>query len=352
MLEDRDLKIWIDLDNTPHVPFFLPLIRELERLGNKVIISARNAYQVCELADKNKLNYERIGRHYGRRRVMKLYGLLWRAAQLLPFCLRHRPDLALSHGSRSQALISNLLCIPSIIIFDYEHAKNIPFAHARWLIAPEALSEVHHLSNINRIRFYRGIKEDVYVPDFKPEYSLRDEFGLKPDEIIVAVRPPSEEAHYRNQASDILLHELMLRIFQASNVRAILLPRNKQQELAFRSSHPEWFIDDKVIVPSRVVDGLRVLWFSDLVVSGGGTMIREAAALGIPAYSIFMGKPGAVDTALAKEGRLLFIKSTGDIWMKINFVMRDKTQLVPIRMKSALGEITKYIQEIMYLERL
>jgi len=46
------MKIWIDLDNTPHVPFFKPIIRELEKRGHEVVLTARDAFQVCELADR------------------------------------------------------------------------------------------------------------------------------------------------------------------------------------------------------------------------------------------------------------------------------------------------------------
>jgi predicted glycosyltransferase len=345
------MKIWIDFDNTPHVPFFKPIIRELERRGFKVVITARDAYQVYELADKMNLQYIKIGRHYGKSAVKKLLGLVWRAFQLAPFCLRERPDLALSHGSRSQGLLSNLLRIPSVIVFDYEHARNILIARARWLIAPEALSGENKLSKIKRIRFYRGIKEDVYVPQFKPDPALLEELGICGGEILMTVRPPAAAAHYYNPESDKLLLELMSRICQTPGIRVILLPRNHLQELAFKANYPSWFIEDKTIVPAKAVDGLNLLWLSDLVVSGGGTMNREAAALGVPVYSIFMGKTGAVDKMLEKEYRLTLIRSVEDIWTKIRFVKRDKSQTPNNQPRAALEDIVNYIEEILRVER-
>ena len=133
------MKIWIDLDNTPHVPFFKPIIRELERRGFRVVLTARDAFQVCELATQSGLKYKKIGRHYGKNRFMKVWGLAWRSLQLLPFVIRERPALGLSHGSRGQILLCNLLRIPTVMVMDYEHAQTPPLVRPRWEIVPEVL---------------------------------------------------------------------------------------------------------------------------------------------------------------------------------------------------------------------
>ena len=117
------MRIWIDLDNTPHIPFFRPIIRELEKRGHRVALTARDAFQVCELADKFGMRYTKVGRHYGKNRFLKVWGLVWRSLQLLPFVWKQKPDLALSHGSRAQILLCNLLRIPTVMVMDYEHAE-------------------------------------------------------------------------------------------------------------------------------------------------------------------------------------------------------------------------------------
>ena len=344
------LKIWIDLDNTPHVPFFIPIIRELERRGHVVVLTARDAFQVCELADKKGLSYVKVGRHYGKRKLWKLYGLFRRSSQLWLFYLRQKPALGLSHGSRSLSLICNFLRIPAIVIFDYEHARTIPLGRPRWLIAPEALSG-KIAGKTKRIRYYRGIKEDVYAPEFKPDPSLLEELGIRPDDIVVTVRPPASEAHYRNPESETLLHELIAKIGRTPGLRTVLLPRHHAQGEAFKKSYPEWFADNKTIIPPRAVDGLNLLWYSDLVISGGGTMNREAAALGIPVYSIFRGETGAVDEMLEKEGRLILIRTVEEIESRIRFVRRDRSRLPDNRARFALEDIVNYIEEIIGLER-
>jgi len=345
------IKIWIDLDNTPHVPFFIPIIRELERHGHQISLTARDAFQVCEIADEKRLQYTKIGHHYGKNPFMKVFGLLWRSAQLMPFCLRQRPALAISHGARSQILLCKLLRIPAILIGDYEHSRSIPMALPKWMIAPDSLFEHRFPGNANRVRFFRGIKEDVYVPEFKPDPSLLEELGLRHNEIVITVRPPANEAHYYNPESDVLFVELMSRICRTPGVRAVLLPRHYLQEQALRTDYPEWFKDSKTIVPSRAVDGLDLIWNSDLVVSGGGTMNREAAALGVPVYSIFRGKTGAVDRRLEQEGRLNLITSSEEVWTQILFIRRDKSRLLDNKPRPAIDDIVNYIEEIIQIER-
>ena len=344
-------KIWIDLDNTPHVPFFIPIIDELKKRGHPVVLTARDAFQVCELADRQGLSYAKIGRHYGKNRIMKILGLLRRTMQLFPFFARQRPALALSHGARSQILLCNLLRIPTILIVDYEHSRTIPMAHPKWLIVPESLFGFPFPTRPSRLRLYRGIKEDVYVSRFRPRPALIDELGLSRDDIVITVRPPANEANYHNPESDRLFVEFMLRVCRTPGTRVVLLPRNHQQEKDLRRAHSDWFDNGKTIVPARAVDGLNLLWFSDLVVSGGGTMNREAAALGIPVYSIFRGKTGAVDKALEQEGRLTMIKSPEEIWDNIQIVRRDKNWHADSTPRPALKDITDHIEDIVRIEQ-
>lgn len=348
--EAPKVRIWIDMDNTPHVPFFIPIIRELERRGHQVFLTARDAFQVCELAERKGLPITKIGHHYGKNPILKIAGLFTRSAQLFSFSRRSKPDLALSHGARSQVLLCKILGIPTIVMADYEHARTLPFARPRWLLVPEALPVVDLPVRFHHVRQYPGIKEDVYVPDFDPDPSLLDDLGLHSDDIIVTVRPPADEAHYYNPESTVLFIELMSRIRQTSGLRAVMLPRNKSQEEKLRMDHPEWFADMKTIIPTRALNGLDLIWFSDLVVSGGGTMNREAAALNVPVYSIFRGKTGAIDSMLERGGRLVMIRNKEEVWSKIPFAHRNKDLPLSNQVRPALVKILDEIENIIEIE--
>jgi predicted glycosyltransferase len=326
-------KIWIDLDNSPHVPFFAPIIEDLERQGYSVFVTARDAYQVWELADFFHLKCTRVGRHYGKHKLLKVLGTCFRALQLMKLVWRKRPDLAVAHGSRSQTLASLLLRIPSVAIFDYEFVNSSALFKATWLIVPEIVAKSIQLQEGNILQ-YPGIKEDVYAPGFMSDPSIKSVLGLKGSEVVVTVRPPADEAHYHNSESDTLFEAVMDLLGKASDVRVILLPRNSKQALALRKSWPALFETGKVVIPEQPVDGLNLIWHSDLVISGGGTMNREAAALGVPVYSIFRGKIGAVDRYLADAGRMVLLESVADVRGKIALDRRHRT-IDPQRKNSA-----------------
>jgi predicted glycosyltransferase len=344
-------KVWIDLDNTPHVPFFKPIIKELERRGYRVVLTARDAFQVCELATQSGMAYTKIGRHHGKNRLFKVLGLGWRSLQLIPFFLRERPVLGLSHGSRAQILLCNLLRIPTVMIMDYEHAQTPLLLRPRWEIVPEVLFNGDlHCKSKERIRKYKGIKEDVYAPEFKPNPVLRQQLQMGDNDVIVTVRPPATEAHYHNPESETFFVQFMDRIFRTPGVKAILLPRNKAQEAQIKATWPQWFEGSKVIVPQTAVNGLNLLWHSDLVVSGGGTMNREAAALGVPVYSIFRGKSGAVDRHLQTLGKMTLIENIDDVQNKILLTRRKKSDLLAVGPREALREIVEQVEDIVRLD--
>ncbi len=310
-------KIWIDLDNSPHVPFFKPIIEELNNRGYHVMLTARDCSQTCGLADLLNLSYKRIGKHYGKNKIVKLTGLVFRAFQLMPGVLREKPDLALSHGSRSQLILAAMLGIPSVLIGDYEHATMLPLAHPTWVIVPEVIPDNAVKLNKRHILKYPGIKEDVYVPNFVPDSSVKDRLGLGEEDLVITIRPPAIEAHYHNPKSEQLFEAAVNYLGQRDNVRMVILPRYKKQEIWIKNMWQEMYSNRKIIIPDQVVDGLNLMWYSDLVISGGGTMNREAAALGVPVYSIFRGKIGAVDRYLANAGRLILLESIEDVKTKV-----------------------------------
>jgi predicted glycosyltransferase len=339
-------KIWIDLDNTPHVPFFEPILEELRARGFPLLVTARDAFQVCELADKKGLRYLRIGRHYGKHRAIKGAGLVYRALQLAPVVIREKPALAVSHGARSQLILSNWLRIPSVLIEDYEFCQFPFMMKPSWLMAPEVIpDQALGLANGN-LRKYPGIKEDVYAWKLQPDREILDELELSDSDIVVTVRPPATEAHYHNPEAERLFEAFMARACQAPNVRVVLLPRNRKQGELIRRAWPKWFENGKTVIPGSAIDGLNLIWHSDLVVSGGGTMNREAAAVGVPVYSIFRGSIGAVDKYLEQCGRLFLLESREDVVHKIRLEKRPRRPLVDVTSRKTLTHIVNAIEQL------
>jgi predicted glycosyltransferase len=333
------MKIWVDLDNSPHVPLFAPIIEELEARGYSVLVTVRDCFQVCELAKLFGLKHRPIGRHSGKNRLLKVAGLGARALQLAPLILNEKPDLAVSHGSRAQLLASAVLRIPSILMMDYEFARGLIWMRPSWVMIPEMIPDAAVQFDRDRILRYPGIKEDVYVPRFIPDPSIRAELSLADDDLVVTVRPPATEAHYHVPESDVVFHAVIEFLRDQPRVRIVLLPRSKRQESFVRREWASLFETGKMLIPAHAVEGLNLIWHSDLVISGGGTMNREAAALGVPVYSIFQGHIGAVDRYLADRGRLVLVENTDDVRTKIALKRRD----IPTHAGQAGGEALRSI---------
>jgi predicted glycosyltransferase len=322
-------KIWIDLDNSPHVPFFIPIMEELKRRGYEVVLSARNSYQVCELLELHGLKCSVVGGHWGKNRLLKILGTCLRSLKLIPFVLKNRPTLAVSHGSRAQMLLGVVTNTPTIVMYDYEFAYTMNFLRSIWAFTPEYLAASEDLANQSRSLKYPGLKEDVYVPGLRRDPTLRAKLGIAEDDMAVTVRPPAVEAHYHNHESEMLFEAALNLFMKDSDTKVILLPRNEKQATSLRNSWGEWIQKKRIIIPEHAIDGLNLIWVSDFVVSGGGTMNREAAALGVPVYSIFRGRIGAVDRYLAANGRLVLLESTEDVRTKIKIEKRKRVDTAP-----------------------
>ncbi len=309
-------RIWIDLENSPHVPFFVPIILELERAGCEVILTARDFAQTRELVERAGLNARIIGGEWGNNTTIKTFGLLQRALRLAWMMRGRKISLAVGHGSRGLLLAARMLRIPVLELYDYEGASVRLFNRlSNFVMTPEAipfptleklgLSKEKHLT-------YPGLKEDVYSNDFKPDDSILRELNLDPAKIIITIRPPSSTAHYRSEESFRLFDGIMQLLSGRDDIQMILLPRDKNHPPA-PSYSASLRRRGSFIIPSKAVDGMNLLYHSDLVISGGGTMNREAAALGIPTVTIFKGPMGAVDQWLIDEGKMIAIDRAEEI---------------------------------------
>jgi predicted glycosyltransferase len=339
-------KIWIDLDNSPHVPFFLPIIEGLERKGYQILLTARDSYQVCALLRLHGLSCRVVGRHYGKKWILKLLGTVFRAVQLLPLAITERPGLVVSHGSRAQIIVASLLGIPSVLMIDYEFSNATALLHPDWTFVPEVIPQERVHQKPGHVFRYHGLKEDVYVPRLKSDPNVRNLLGVRQDELVVTVRPPATEAHYHNPEGEQFLAETLRYLLEHPGARVVMLPRNENQATVLRSSWTRAIDEGRIIIPEHAVDGLNLIWNSDLVISGGGTMNREAAALGVPVFSIFRGRMGAVDQYLARTGRLTLIERVEDIRTKIVLERRKPALWGSANQSAALDCIVDAISSI------
>ncbi len=328
--------IWIDIDNLPHIPIFQPLIREFEEAGHKVLLTVRDfAYSVEKLEDSG-LSFHVIGRHYGKATVSKVAGTLLRAGQLRRFLSDYTVDLAVSHSSRSAILASRSLRIPTVAMFDYEHVSTtLQEKFATDILVPELL--LGDGSNLSSSKYhgYPGYKEEIYLADFVPVADFRQELQVPPDSILAVLRPPATEAHYHNPEAEAIFQGILERL-SANGLFTLITPRSTAQAAQFNNLPGERFR-----VLTRPVDGLNLISAADFVISGGGTMNREAALLGTPVYSFFRGKSGSLDRNLAASGKLVFITS-------IEEVLQIPCQRKKLTQHHAVGqEVKKFVSRFL-----
>ncbi len=292
------MRIWVDLTNSPHVLVMRPVIANLRERGHEVEVTARDFAQTLELCERFGIAHTAIGRHRGGRLAAKARGLAERSLALARWARGRRFDHALGHGSNDITIAAALLRIPSSTMFDYEWATvqhNVNCRLARYVVVPDAIppERLYRYGARGKIRAYPGLKEEYYLADFEPDRSILGDLGLDPARTIAVVRTPPEVSLYHRFENDLFAGVLD----RLAGEQTVVLPRTPEQrsELARRGGF---------IVPERAIDAQSLVAFADVVVSAGGTMNREAVALGTPVYTVFEGRLGAVDERLIAEGRL------------------------------------------------
>jgi predicted glycosyltransferase len=338
------MRIWIDLANSPHVPFFRALIPDFVARGHQVEVTARDFAQTVELAMKAGMMPHVVGGHGGSRLAGKAGNLVGRAAALRKWARDRGFDLAVSHNSYAQISAAAALGVKAVTLMDYEHqpANHLAFRLASLVIVPrsfpaEALRK--YGASSRKVRRYEGTKEDVYLADFEPDpafaATLR-KLGIAGEDVLVVIRPPAREALYHRFENE-LFDQLLTHLSSLANVKIVLLPRSEAQRAAYTDR--EW---PNLIMPGEALDGANLIAAADLVISAGGTMNREAAALGVPAASVYAGKWAAIDEELVREARLHRITSANDV---TSLKVTRKSGLNPRRALAVRDEVVKLILE-------
>jgi uncharacterized protein len=301
-----DGPVWIDLANSPHVLFFAPVIDELRRRGVDVVVSARDFAQTVALCETFGIDAAVVGEHGGAGFAGKGATLVRRAAGLRDFARHTRPAVAVSHNSYSHALAARWLRTPLVTAMDYEFqpANHLAFRCASLVAVPDVFPlDVLAAQGARPARTWRyhGLKEHIALAGFTPDPGYLPARGVPGDRPLVVVRPPADMALY-HRFQNPLFERLLRRLSADQELRVLLLPRTPEQLATLEEQGLAG-----VAWRGEPLDGRQLIAGADAVVSAGGSMNREAAVLGTPAYSIYAGRVAAVDRALAAEGRLTFL---------------------------------------------
>jgi predicted glycosyltransferase len=294
------MRVWVDCTAAAHPLVLRPIIDGLRERGHEVAVTAREYGQLIGILDRLGIEHEVFGRHGGAGTAAKGRALATRSFALARWARGRGFDLALAHGSVDVPAVGTLLRIPSVQMQDYEWAglqRKLSWRVARRVIVPDAIP-VERLERAGAAapkQFrYPGLKEDYYLAGFAPDPAALAELGIDRDRVLAIVRPPPETSAYH---ADNPIYELVLdRLRSTEGVTTVLIPRTESQGRVAPAAN--------LVVPARAVDAQSLIAYADLVVGAGGTMNREAVALGTPVYTMFSGRMGAVDERLIADGLL------------------------------------------------
>ena len=337
------MRIWVDLTAPAHPVVFRPLVARLRAAGHEVDVTARDYAQTLALARRLDLGAVEIGRHGGASRARKAAMLAQRTEQLLRWARPRHFDLALAHGSNDLALVARALGVPAANTFDYEFATvqhNIGCRLARRVVVPDAIPPerlARYGVGPEKLRRYPGLKEEYYLADFEPDPHVLDRLGVDRGRLLVTVRPPPDVSLYHRK-SNPLFPQVLQHIGHDDGVHAVVLPRTEAQRHMVRAlRYPS------LIVPEGAEDGQSLVALADLVISAGGTMNREAVALGTPVYTTYGGRLGGVDEQLIRDGRLRPLTDPRAIELRkrdgaaADRVRRDPQVMLDLLMQAAPG---------------
>ena len=298
------MRIWVDMSAPAHVLVLRPIIERLRAQGHEVEVTSRDYAQTQALLDLHGLEHTPIGRHGGASRLRKAYRLGARTAGMVGFGRGRSFDLALAHGSNDLAIAARALGIPEANMHDYEYAvtqhrigcrlaKRVMFPDS---VPPERLRRFG--VGPEKLFPYPGLKEEYYLYDFEPDPEALQRLSVDTSRVVVIVRPPPDVSLYHRK-SNPLFPKVLARLGSDADVHAVVLPRTQEQRAFIESLGLP-----SLIVPPGAVEAQSLVALADLVVSAGGTMNREAAALGTPVYTTYGGRLGGVDEALIRSGRM------------------------------------------------
>lgn len=338
------MRVWIDLANSPHVPFFKALTGRFIDRGHEIETTAREFAETVPLAQSAGFGAEVVGAHAGRAVSAKAGGLMSRAWALAAWAKKRNFDLAISHNSYSQILAARALRIKTVTMMDYEYqpANHLAFRLTSRIIVPASFPAKRlrrYGASVGKVRRYHGAKEDVYLADFQPDPSFPvrlSELGIKKDNVLVLARPPAHDALY-HRFQNTLFDDALAMLMANEKVQVLLLPRNETQRAMYSAR-----AGDRFIIPAQPLDGANLINASDLVISAGGTINREAAALGVPAFSIYAGRWASVDEELIREGRLQRLATPDDL-QKLQIMKKPATN--PRRSVAVIDEVVRLVFE-------
>jgi len=323
------MKIWIDISNSPQIHFFKNVIRRLERIGHEVVVTSRRFGSMEPMLARNNIECHLIGEHGGASKEMKLKCSSKRILGLTDFVIEHKPDVALFKHSVEAPRVSYGLGIPSICVLDNEKAiaqNKLMLPISSKVIAPDAIGYQVITSfgvREENIRLFNGFCELAHLEDFMPNDGILSDLHLDEDAPIAVLRPEPVMANYfTGDPKESIVTALLQRL---KDFQCVVFPRTEEQYMNFRKMG--------AIIPDHCVDALSLIHGSNIVISAGGSMNREAVAMGKPAISTYPEKLLAITHKMVMDGIKMHSCEVDEVSVMTNALHDDRAYERSVRAK-------------------
>lgn len=329
--------IWFDLTNVPHVSFLYPIAKHFEN-NFDYVYSLRDFAETKGLFEKKfQIAPLIIGQHTGANKIKKALASIQRIIMLQKQIQSF--DIKISVGGDASSIVAKLRAKLSITFDDNEKAPNWRYSRfsdlAFWPVAIPLNILKHQGFNESKLFRYNGYKEDMYIADFIPDDSFINTLPFKK---YVLLRPENIQANYVEGNSSIVPD--LLNKLSRSGYNILFLPRYEHDKEYAKN------ISANIYVPPKPVNGLDACYYADFVLTGAGTLAREAACLGVPAISFYAGKELlTVDSDMINKGWMFFSRNTDEILEKMKSFSRRT--VTTERSQNVKNDILKKLETVL-----
>lgn len=329
------MKIWIDFTNTPHVNFFIPIIRHFES-RHEFVFTARDFSETVPLLENNGIKYLLVGGHKGKNKLHKVMGLAQRISSLVFKVPAF--DISIAIGGQNTTPVSALRIKPSVVFTDNDTSyKYHSYKLGTYFIFPSYFktNNLERKYGVKRkqVFTYNGFKEDIYIADYIPDPNFLNQL---PFSDFITIRPENLKASYVPTNAKTIVPALF-EVFKNQNI--LYLPRYE-----YEREYAEGYRN--IFIPNGPLPGLDVCYYTRAMLTGAGSFAREAAILGTPAVSFFPGIEFlTVDKVMQEKGWEFKSRNPQEIYNYVQYAIKKPDHIS--RSRNVQQELFKIIQNIL-----
>jgi len=357
-------KVWIDALTPKQILFFSKLADKLREESFEVLITTRDFREITGLLEKKKIDAMIVGKYGGNKLEDKLRMSIERMRQLLNIIKDWRPSIAISFTSPEASRVAFGLGIPHYSVSDSPHSiyvSKLAIPLSELLFTPWVIPKkvwVKFGIDEDRIVHYKGLDPVAWLCNFRPSPEIINEVGLDLSKHRIVIRETETYASYLkflNKTLTPVSDSILSRLIEilGDDAQFIIVPRYEEQVKYLKKRYGS----ESVIILDKVVDGANLLYYSTILIGGGGTMNAEAALLGKPVISMYPGKTTWIEDYLIRNKLVFRPSNTREVIDLVLDLINDKSKLEAIsrrarnlisKLENPVNVISNYIKSISY----